>query len=120
MKINYRGLALALLLPLPAPGLQLDCEDHGDGTYTCVEIGSDRIKGSPTSGSPSPQAQRASPAYVSQAEEECEARLRPRRAGGKGTSGAVRLEARKRAQEDYDRCVTERAAELERAAEAAR
>jgi len=93
----YRWLIFlcGLIYTLPAPAILLDCKQNRDGTYLCVEIKS--------------TAPEIDSAHIDQARQECtyhEPRTRP------GARSAVRSEARKSAQEDYDRCVADRAREL--------
>ncbi len=102
--------ALCALSSIPVYAIKLDCVAHGDGTYTCVEIKSIWAPGA------SSQLEAATQAieddYTRQAREQCSYRKPHVRAGGKLSRGAARMEAEKRAQEDYDLCVVERAAVL--------
>lgn len=96
-----RIFALLLLTPFSASAILLDCKDHGDGTYTCVEI------------SESATTEHIEAAFVEQAKEQCKQRTIKRHAtGGMSSRGAVRMEAMKGAKEDYDRCVANKAREL--------
>ncbi|MEN8801276.1 MAG: hypothetical protein ABF297_04780 [Thiogranum sp.] len=114
MKILNRLIgALALIAFQPATAIILDCTHNLDGTYSCVEIG----KSSATEAT-SPahnEAAETDHAYIEQAEKECTYRKPRLRTGGKGPSSALRLEATKSAQKEYDRCVAIKAAELRKA-----
>ena len=93
-----------LIYAMPAPALLLDCKQNKDGTYLCVEIEGSRAITPAKSTVPEIDA-----AHIEQARKECiyrEPRTRPR------SGSAVRSEARKSAQQDYDRCVADRAWEL--------
>jgi len=93
-----------LIYTIPALAILLDCKQNKDGTYLCVEIaGSQAIE--PAKGN----VPDIDSAHIEQAREECihrEPRRRPR------SGSAVKSEARKSAQEDYDGCVADRAWEL--------
>jgi hypothetical protein len=107
---------LTLLVYRPALAIIFDCTDNHDGTYTCVEIGQ------------APAAQTASPehsetakterAYVEQAKKKCTYRKPRTRAGGKGSTSALKMEAMKSAQQEYERCVAIKSSELRKAQQA--
>lgn len=108
--LNWLIAPLSLLACQPALAILLDCKHNTDGTYTCVEIG----KPSAT-GAASPvhnEAATTERAYIEQAKKECTYRKPRTRAAGKGSSSALKMEAMKSAQEDYERCVASKAAEL--------
>ncbi|MFQ5643281.1 MAG: hypothetical protein ACE5FQ_06235 [Thiogranum sp.] len=93
-----------LLHTLPTPAILLDCKQNKDGTYLCVEIEGARETEAATGQVPEIDSTR-----IEQARKECVYR-RPRTR--KGSGSAVRAEARKSAQKDYERCVADRAWEL--------
>lgn len=104
---------LALIVYRPALAIILDCKHNLDGTYTCVEIGN-----SPAAEAASPaqtEAAQIDRAYIEQAKKECTYRKPRTRAGGKGSTSALKMEAMKSAQQDYERCVASKAAELRNA-----
>ena len=93
-----------LLYTMPALAILLDCKQNDDGTYLCVEIeGSQAIEPAKST------VPEIDSFHIEQARKECIYR-EPRKRMGSGS--AVRSEARKSAQEDYDRCVADRAWEL--------
>lgn len=105
---------LALIVYQPAWAIILDCKHNPDGTYTCVEIG----KPSAAEAAASPahsEAAKIDRAYIEQAKKECTYRKPRTRAGGKGSTSALKMEAMKSAQEDFERCVAAKAAELRNA-----
>jgi hypothetical protein len=92
------------LYTMPALAILLDCKQNDDGTYLCVEIeGSQAIEPAKST------VPEIDSVHIEQARKECIYR-EPRKRMGSGS--AVRSEARKSAQEDYDRCVADRAWEL--------
>jgi hypothetical protein len=101
---------LALIACQPALAIILDCKHNHDGTYTCVEIG--KPSAAETDSSAHSEAAGIDRAYIEQAEKECTYRKPRKRAGGKGSTGALKMEAMKSAQEEYERCVAIKAAEL--------
>ena len=101
---HWLMLLPVLALTAPAQAILLDCKHNADDTYLCVEIeGSQAIQPAPT------RAPEIDKAHIEQAKKECVYR-EPRVRMGSGS--AVRAEARKSAQKDYDRCVASRAWEL--------
>lgn len=97
-------LLSGLSYTLPALAILLDCKQNQDGTYLCVEIEESRAISPAKSTVPEIDA-----VHIEQAGKECiyrEPRSRPR------SGSTARLEARKSAQQDYDRCVADRAWEL--------
>ena len=93
-----------LIYTMPALAIMLDCKQNKDGTYLCVEIEGSRAITPVKSTVPEIDA-----VHIEQARKECvyrEPRSRPR------SGSAVRSEARKSAQQDYERCVADRAWEL--------
>ena len=93
-----------LLYTIPALAILLDCKQNSDGTYLCVEIeGSQAIEPAKST------VPEIDSVHIEQARKECIYR-EPRKRMGSGS--AVRSEARKSAQEDYERCVAGRAWEL--------
>jgi hypothetical protein len=103
-------LLLSTTFPLNAHAIKLDCVDHGDGTYTCVEIGH-----SPTaslSDAKPGQDTRIEPAYLEQAKKACTQHKPRKRIGGQKTGAALRMEEEKSARESYDRCLLETAAKI--------
>ena len=103
---------LALAAPLPAHAIILDCDINVDGTYTCVEI-----HGTVLTEDARQQAREAQREYYDQAQDECEYREPRRRPSGKGSS-ALRMEDQKRAQAEYEACISRKAEELRKADEA--
>jgi len=101
---------LALIACQPALAIILDCKHNDDGSYTCVEIGNPSA--AETDSSTHSEAAEIDRAYIEQAEKECTYRKPRKRAGGKGSTRALRMEAMKSAQEEYERCVAIKAAEL--------
>ncbi|WP_455235396.1 hypothetical protein [Thiogranum longum] len=104
----FAPVVVAASLPLHA--IVLDCEDHGDGTYTCVEIEAGSATGAPQQN----KAATIDPVLIEQAKRECvlrEPRVRP---GGMAAS-AARMEAKKTARENYEQCIATRAKELSEA-----
>jgi len=104
---------LALAVYRPAWAIILDCEHNLDGTYTCVEIGQ-----SSAAEADSPAHSKAGKidrAYIEQAKKACTYRKPRTRAGGKGSTSALKMEAMKSAQQAYEHCVTRKAAELRNA-----
>jgi hypothetical protein len=94
---------------LAAGTLKLECEDHGDGSYSCVEIS--RSAGAPRA---TPKAEpTVAPAHLEKARQECTfQRPRTRPGGQKGGGAALRAEQEKAAQEAYDRCLRDAAARI--------
>jgi hypothetical protein len=93
-----------LIYTMPALAILLDCKQNNDGTFLCVEIeGSQAIEPAKST------VPEIDSVHIEQARKECIYR-EPRKRMGSGS--AVRSEARKSAQEDYDRCVADRAWEL--------
>ena len=93
-----------LIYTMPALSILLDCKQNKDGTYLCVEIEGTRAIEPAKSVVPEIDS-----VHIEQARKECiyrEPHTPPR------SGSAVRSEARKSAQEDYDRCVADRAWEL--------
>ncbi|HHJ17683.1 MAG TPA: hypothetical protein ENJ80_13405 [Gammaproteobacteria bacterium] len=98
---------LATACAFPASAILLDCKTQGDGTYLCVEIeASDAITAVPG------RVPEIDTAHIEQARSECTYNKPRRRLSGMGASGAVRSEARKAAQKEYDQCVADKAWEL--------
>jgi hypothetical protein len=104
---------LALIVYQPALAIILDCKHNLDGTYTCVEIGKSSAAEAPTSAHG--EAATIDRAYIEQAKKECTYRKPPMRAGGKGSTSALKMEAMKSAQEEYERCLAIKAAEIRKA-----
>jgi hypothetical protein len=101
---------MALAVYRPAWAIILDCKRNLDGTYTCVEIGQ-----SSAAEAASPvrsKAEKIDRAYIEQAKKACTYRKPRTRAGGKGSTSALKMEAMKSAQQEYEHCVTRKAAEL--------
>jgi hypothetical protein len=91
-------------------GLQLDCIDNGDGTYSCVELGKS------TGLSPAQtEAAKIEPAYLERAKKACQYRAPSRRVSGMASASAVRMEAKKAAQTTYNQCLVRKARELQKA-----
>ena len=104
---------------LDAAAILLDCEDLGNGTYTCVEIKDPYYLPPPaTESAPDadPVAASGNP-YIEEARNHCTYRKPRGRKGGGGAMGSAKMEALKKAQKDYDRCIVEKAWELKKAAE---
>ncbi len=105
-------VALSLTPSAPAFAIILDCEHNLDGTYTCVEIGS---SAETAAASPAQtEAAEVDRAYIERARESCTFQKPRARAGGKGSTSALKMEAMKSAREDYERCLARKAAELKR------
>jgi len=100
-------LPLALAYTLPASAILLDCKTQGDGTYLCVEIeASGALAATPG------RVPEIDNAHIEQARSECTYHKPRKRMSGMGSGGAVRAEAKKAAQKEYDQCVANRAWEL--------
>ena len=104
-----------------AAAILLDCEDLGNGTYTCVEV-KESIYLPPSSSKSDPDADTdpdmaSGNPYIEEARKHCTYQKPRGRKGGGGTLGAAKMEALKKAQKDYDRCLVEKAWELKKAAE---
>jgi hypothetical protein len=97
----------------PAAAIILDCKQNLDGTYTCVEIG--KPSAAETASPAQDEAATIQRAYIERAREFCTYRKPRTRAGGKASTSALKMEAMKSAQEDYERCVAAKAAELQKA-----
>ena len=100
---------LALLLPLHARAIILDCEVATDGTYTCVEI-----HGTVVTEDARKKAKAEQRMYYERALDKCEYKEPRRRSMGK-TGSARLMEERKRAQQEYDACVARKAEEMRKA-----
>lgn len=111
--VSWLITALALIVCRPALAIILDCKHTIDGTYTCVEIG--KSSAAEIASPAHSEAAKIDRAYIEQAKEKCTYRTPRTRAGGKGSTSALKMEARKSAQEEYERCVTSKAAELRKA-----
>ena len=101
-----RGFILitGLVYTVPVLAILLDCKQNADNTYLCVEIeGSQAIEHAEN------RVPEIDSAHIEQARKECVYREPRTRMGARS---AVRAEARKSAQKDYDRCVANRAWEL--------
>jgi hypothetical protein len=106
--------AIAILTATtPASAIILDCKQNLDGTYTCVEIG--KPSAAETASPAQDEAATIQRAYIERAREFCTYRKPRPRAGGKGSTSALKMEAMKSAKEDYERCVAAKAAELQKA-----
>ena len=100
---------LALAIPLQASGIVLDCEVNTDGTYTCVEI-----HGTVLTEDARSKAKEEQLKYYERAIDKCEYREPRRRSMGK-TGGARMMEERKKAQAEFDACVSRKAEEMRKA-----
>lgn len=95
---------LAMAHTFPVSALLLDCKPQGNGTYLCVEIeASNAITAVPA------RVPDIDSAHIEKARSECTYQ-KPRKRMGAG--GAVRSEAKKAAQREYEQCVADRAWEL--------
>ena len=106
-------VALSLSSTPPAFAIVLDCEDNHDGTYTCVEISNSNAAGRASAGQT--ETAEGERAYIERAREACTYRKPRARAGGKGSTSALKMEAMKAAREEYERCLARKAAELKNA-----
>ena len=98
---------LVMAYAFPASAILLDCKTQGEGTYLCVEIkNSGAISAVPS------RVPEIDSAHIKQARSECTYHKPRKRMSGMGASGAVRSEAKKAAQKEYDQCVADRAWEL--------
>lgn len=114
LKILNRLIAtLALIVYQPAVAIILDCNHNLDGTYSCVEIG--KPSAAEAASPAHSEAAKIDHAYIEQAEKQCTYRKPRLRAGGKGYTSALKMEATKSAQAEYERCVAIKAAELRKA-----
>jgi hypothetical protein len=111
--LSWLIAALALIVYQPALAIILDCKHNLDGTYTCVEIG--KSSAAEAASSAHSEAARIDRAHIEQAEKECTYRKPRIRAGGKGSTSALKMEAMKSAQAEYERCVAIKAAEFREA-----
>ena len=103
-------ISLAMWFSTQASAILLDCNDLGDGTYTCVEVKNAYMP--PSEHASQNQPEDADNPYLEQAKKAC-AYEKPRTHSPMGRhSSAARMEALKSAQEKYDRCVAEKAWEL--------
>ena len=122
--LRWLIFSTAITFSLDAAAILLDCEDLGDGTYTCVEVKESYYLPPPAS-QPDPNTDAAPDAasrnpYIEEARNHCTYRKPRGRKGGGGTLGAAKMEALKKARKDYDRCIVEKAWELKKAAEKSR
>ena len=108
--LSWLIAALTLLVYRPALAIIFDCTDNHDGTYTCVEIG--RATAGQTASPEHSETAKINRAYVEQAQKECTYRKPRTRAGGKGSTSALKMEDMKSAQQENERCVAFKAAEL--------
>jgi len=108
--LNWLIAPLALIVYQPALAIILDCKHNLDGTYTCVEI--DKSAAAEAASSSRSETAEIDRAYIEQAEKECTYRKPRMRTGGKGSTSALKMEAMKSAQEEYERCVAIKAAEI--------
>jgi hypothetical protein len=111
--VRWLSAAAVLFASTPASAIILDCKQNLDGTYTCVEIG--KPSAAETASPAQDEAATIQRAYIERAREFCTYRKPRTRAGGKGSTSALKMEAMKSAQEDYERCVAAKAAELQNA-----
>lgn len=111
--LHWPITGLALIYPLAAFAIVLDCEQNPDGTYTCVEIG--QASSAELDSPAQSEAAKIGRAYIEQARQQCTYRKPRARAGGKGSTSALKMEAMKSAQEAYEHCVASKAAELRNA-----
>lgn len=109
--------ALLITLPLGVSAIQLDCKDNGDGTYTCVEIKRQVKQPAAFPAATADEPADIDRASVEQAEKECSYRKPHRRVSGMSTGTAVKMEGRKSAQKDYDRCVAQKLKAMKNAAQ---
>lgn len=107
--VRWPLLCLSLLHGGPAAAILLDCEKNPDGTYTCVEL-SRTEQGTLHAVDPEPAV---APAYLERAREECVYK-EPRLRTGKMQSAAAKVEAEKAAQAKYQKCLKQKATELQR------
>jgi hypothetical protein len=108
--LSWLIAALALTAHQTASAIILDCKHNPDGTYTCVEIG--KPSGADTASAAIGETTATDRAYIEQAKQQCSYRKPRTRAGGKGPTSALKMEAMKSAQADYERCLASTAAEL--------
>lgn len=108
--LNWLIAPLALIVYQPALAIILDCTHNLDGTYTCVEI--DKSAAAEAASSSRSETAEIDRANIEQAEKECTYRKPRMRSGGKGSTSALKMEAMKSAQEEYERCVAIKAAEI--------
>ena len=101
---------ILLSMPITSGAVQLDCEIDAQRIYTCVEVGE-----------PATAAGEADETeaygdeyrrYLEQAEQQCVYKEPRRRAAGKNTGSALRMEDMKSAREEYEQCVSAKAREL--------
>ena len=106
MNIYFAYLPAALLLlPSPATALLLDCEINADKTYTCIELdGKPHDQDNISAVLPTEDGNALSN-YLEQARDQCEYKEPPKRSGNKNSGGTYRVEAIKKARENYDDCV---------------
>ena len=111
MSLKFRTIlaCLVLVIPQQAPGIILDCEVATDGTYTCVEI-----HGTVVTEGTREKVKAGQREYYERALDMCEYKEPKRRAMSK-TSGALMMEKRKKAQQDYDACIASKAEQLRKA-----
>lgn len=116
--LRWTFAPLILMLSLPAFALKLDCERQADGTYLCVEITETpgAATGAAAAGPGTKPSEETSidDRYIERAKQDCEYREPRRRAIGKASPASV-VEERKLAREAYEKCLRERAAELQKA-----
>jgi len=111
--VSWLITPLALIVYQPALAIILDCKHNLDGTYTCVEIG--KSSAAEAASPAHSEAAKIDRAYIERAKAECTYRAPRMRAGGKGATSALKMEMAKSAQEDYERCVATKAAEIRKA-----
>ena len=105
------GFILTLLfLPNPARAVLLDCEIDAQRIYTCVEVGGSETAAQSPDGTEAYGDEHSS--YIERAKQQCVYNEPRRRASGKNTGGAFRIEQLKKARKEYEQCISETAREL--------
>jgi hypothetical protein len=105
--------AVVLISSKAAVAIILDCQQNLDGSYSCVEIGKPQPAHPVTPARD--EESKIQREYIERAKEFCTYQKPRLRAGGKAASSAFKMEAMKSAQQDYERCLAAKAAELRNA-----
>lgn len=111
--LRWSGIWILVMIPLQVEAILLDCQDNGDGTYFCVKI--DPVLDTDGSSTALSEALKTNQPYIEEAKKECTYK-KPRRVGSAvGSHAALNREREKAAQEEYERCLANKAHELKKA-----
>ncbi len=108
--VSSAFMVVLLSLPNPVRAVLLDCEINAQRIYTCIEVGDPATAAQTPDGTESYSDEYRR--YIEQAKEQCVYNEPRRRAGGKNTGNAFRIEQLKLARKKHEQCVSETAREL--------